>query len=318
LDACRAGLLANHEQVISIQKKMNRDLKFDQTACPCSLAYGLRLKLRLCVVWFLLLTLAPFHAKGADQSSAPRLDLGYRQMYDLQFNDAHKTFQSWERTHPQDALGPTSDAAAYLFAEFDRLGILQSDLFVNDKRFEKRRANPPDPAAKQAFKSALEKSTQLAEAALAKAPEDSNALFAEVMNMGLRADYLALIERRDFQSLSVMKQGSMLANELLKIDPTCYDAYLAVGVENYILSLNPAPVRWFLRLYGAQTDRSVGIQKLRLTAEKGHYLRPYARLLLAVAALRDHNVDQARQLLQGLTQEFPNNTLYRQELAKLQ
>ena len=43
-----------------------------------------------------------------------------------------------------------------------------------------------------------------------------------------------------------------------------------------MLSLKPAPVRWLLRLGGAQTDKMEGIQKLQLTAEKGRYLRPYA------------------------------------------
>jgi hypothetical protein len=109
-----------------------------------------------------------------------------------------------------------------------------------------------------------------------------------------------------------------MAEKLLATDPTCYDAYLAIGVENYILGLKPAPVRWLLRLYGAQTDKDMGIQRLQLTATKGHYLLPFARLLLAVAALRDKNRNQARELLQNLAQEFPNNQLYKRELSRLQ
>ena len=92
---------------------------------------------------------------------------------------------------------------------------------------------------------------------------------------------------------------------------------LAIGVENYMLSLTPAPVRWLLRLYGAGTDKEEGIKKLQLAAEKGHYLLPYARLLLAIAALRDKNENQAQELLMGLAQEFPNNPLYRRELTRL-
>jgi hypothetical protein len=105
---------------------------------------------------------------------------------------------------------------------------------------------------------------------------------------------------------------------LLAANPTYYDAYLAVGVENYLLSLKPAPMRWFLRATGAQTDRAAGIEKLRITAEKGHYLLPYARLLLAVAALRDGNREGARSLLDSLAHDFPHNHLYASELAKLQ
>jgi len=115
-----------------------------------------------------------------------------------------------------------------------------------------------------------------------------------------------------------LKSGRALAEKLLAAHPTYYDAYIAVGVENYLLSLKPAPVRWMLRITGAQTDHAAGIEKLRITAEKGHYLLPYARLLLAVAALRDGNRDHARQLLSGLARDFPSNHLYALELAKIQ
>jgi hypothetical protein len=118
--------------------------------------------------------------------------------------------------------------------------------------------------------------------------------------------------------LGYMKAGRALAEKLLALDPSCYDAYLAVGVENYLLGNNAAPVRWLLRLGGAETDKQEGIAKLRLTAEKGHYLAPYARLLLAVAALRDHDRETARRLLAALAEEFPQNALYRKELARLQ
>ena len=73
-----------------------------------------------------------------------------------------------------------------------------------------------------------------------------------------------------------------------------------------------------MRLSGAQTDKQEGLAKLRLTAEKGHYLAPYARLLLAVAALRDHDRSQARMILSGLAEEFPRNPLYRKELARIE
>ena len=70
-------------------------------------------------------------------------------------------------------------------------------------------------------------------------------------------------------------------------------------------------------LCGAQADRETGLEKLRLTAEKGHYLLPYARLILAVADIRDKAPQKARLKLEWLAQEFPGNRLYREELAKL-
>jgi hypothetical protein len=84
---------------------------------------------------------------GADIEHSSTLEEGYAQMYNLQFGDAHRTFQQWERAHPTDPMGLVSDAAAYLFSEFDRLHILQSELFAEDQNFLRMHKLAPDPAA---------------------------------------------------------------------------------------------------------------------------------------------------------------------------
>jgi len=249
--------------------------------------------------------------------AATALDQGYRQMYDLQFDEAHKTFAECQRLHPTDPLGPASDAAAYLFAEFDRLNILQSEFFVHDSNFSNPKKLYPDPRVRQAFDAELAEARQIAAGVLASAPQDANALFATILVNGLRADYDGLIDKHYLSSLSSVKNSRVIAEKLLAVDPTCYDAHLAAGVENFMLSLKPAPLRLFLRLTGAETDRELGLQRLRLTAEKGHYLKPYAQLLLAVAALRDHDREQARSILRNLATQFPHNRLYVEELARL-
>ena len=267
----------------------------------------------LCI---LALSAAEPSAAGPNRP-APSIAAGYAQMYNLEFDQAHQTFRNWEQEHPSDPLGPASNAAAYLFAEFDRLNILHSEFFVQDSLFTRRPKLTPDPNVRQAFDAELNKAEQLADKVLSQSPEQTAALFAKTVALGLHADYVALIERRDLDALKIVKTSRALAEKLLSIDPSYYDAYLAVGVENYLLSIKPAPVRWFLQINGAETDRDRGIQDLTLTAEKGHYLSPYARLLLAVAALRGKDRPKAAELLTQLAQEFPHNRLYAQELARL-
>jgi hypothetical protein len=68
------------------------------------------------------------------------LDAGYRDMYKLQFQAAHQVFEHWQSANPKDPLGPVSDAAAYLFAEFDRMHVLESELFQLFMPLRKRAA----------------------------------------------------------------------------------------------------------------------------------------------------------------------------------
>ena len=253
-----------------------------------------------------------------DPTPQPDLDRGFSQMYNLDFPSAHATFGAYQQAHPEDPMGHVSNAAAYLFSEFDRLHILESDLFTDDHRFDNRGKLTPDPAVKTEFEKELAKSTDLANKILAQNAQDKNALFAQVMANGLRGDYAAMIEKRNLASLGYMKTSRTIAQQLLLIDPTCYDAYLAIGVENYLLGSSAAPVRWVLHMTGSQTDKEEGMRRLRLTADKGRYLAPFARLLLAVAALRDKDRQTARTLLASLAVEFPGNLLYAKELARIQ
>jgi hypothetical protein len=258
-----------------------------------------------------------FGAEPNVTSQPTLLDTGFRQMYDLQFDSAHRTFGEWMRLHPEDPMGPAADAAGYLFSELDRLHILQSEFFLHDDAFANRKKPAADPAVKAKFDSSLDQSQQLADRVLQRDPQNQDAQFSALMRLGLRSDYLALIEKRYLASLNDVKTGRAIAEKLIAANPNYCDAYLAIGVENYLLSLKPAPLRWLLRVGGAETDRERGIQNLALTAERGHYLLPYARVLLAVAALRDKNIARAKELLQGLMHEFPHNPLYAQELTRL-
>jgi hypothetical protein len=261
-------------------------------------------------------------AAATAQTEVPRieplLDQGFSQMYNLKFDDAHRTFAEYQRLHPNDPLGPVSDAAAWLFSEFERLHILRSEFALSDSNFfASQRALPADPTAKKNFDASLQKTQQLAEPGLKRNPQDPDALFATALRLGLHADFEALIEKKSLAALAEIKQARMEADKLLMSQPEYYDGYIAGALENYLLSLKPAPVRWILHATGAQTDRQTGLDKLRITAERGHYLLPYARLLMAIAALRDHRPEETKQGLQWLSAHYPGNKLYREELEKL-
>ena len=144
---------------------------------------------------------------AADLGSASAgLDLGYMQMYDLQFTAAHKTFADYAQVHPEDPLAPASDAAAYLFAEFDRLKILQSEFFVHDENFRRPKKLNSDPAVRRAFDADLVKADKLAASVLGNMPRDTDALFASILILGLRADFDGLIDKRDLSALASVRQ----------------------------------------------------------------------------------------------------------------
>jgi hypothetical protein len=245
------------------------------------------------------------------------LDQGFHLLYNLDFAGAHEVFVGWQHQHPDNPLGPTCEAAGLLFSEFHRLGVLEGQFYEDDKNFLSRKKLDPDPALREAFNSVLDRAEKSARSRLANDPKDRDALFAMTLGSGLRSDYAALIEKRNLASLSYSRAASDWAAKLLAVNPNCYDAHLATGVNNYIVGSMAAPVRWVLRLGGVAGDKKQGIAHLQLTAERGQYLAPIARIMLAIAYVREKDSNRARELLTSLRDEFPGNPLFAQEIARL-
>ncbi|HYL12089.1 MAG TPA: hypothetical protein VEV41_03590 [Terriglobales bacterium] len=247
----------------------------------------------------------------------PQLDSGYRLLYNLDFSHAEREFSSWEQQHGDDPLGPASEAAGILFSEFQRLGVLEAQFYENDSAFQGRKKLSADPVARARFDAALQRAESLARARMAKDPKDLDGLFALTLSSGLKADYAALIEKRNMESLHRSREATAWADQLLAVHPDCYDAHLAGGISRYLIGSMVAPVRWFLGLRGVKGDKQAGIAELQLTAERGHYLAPFARILLAIAYVREKDKPRAREMLVSLRKDFPENPLFVREIARL-
>jgi len=253
-----------------------------------------------------------------DITVSTALDHGFTGLYNLDFAGAQKDFSSWQVQHPDDPVGPVSEAAGLLFSEFNRLGILEGQFFENDESFLSRSKLSPDPDVHKQFLAALEHAQRLAHNRLAKDSKDRDALFALTLSSGLQADYAALIEKKNLASLHFAKEAAAWAQQLLAICNDCSDALVATGFSKYIIGSMNAPVRWLLRMGGLPGDKQAGIADLQMTAQHGHYLAPFARILLAIAYVRDKKKTRALELLMALRTQFPGNTLFPREIARLQ
>lgn len=249
--------------------------------------------------------------------SVPSLDRGFHLLYSLDFTGAQQVFETWQQDHPDDPLGPACEAAGLLFSEFSRLGVLEAEFYKDDRAFDARKKFTPDPKVRDQFGAALDKAETRAQARLATNANDPDALFAMALSSGLRADYTALIEKRNLASLHFTKQATVWAKRLLAVDPEYYDAHLATGVSQYVIGSMAPPVRWLVRLGGVSGDKAAGISELQLTAQHGRYLAPFARILLAIAYVREKDKAHARELLISLRQDFPQNPLFARELGRL-
>jgi hypothetical protein len=247
----------------------------------------------------------------------PELDAGFHLLYELKPEEARRQFESLQGSHPEDPLGSAADAAAYLFEECYRQGVLTSEFFLDDKLFLGKIPLKPDPELHAAFFAADKQAQDLAQLQLKSNPDDPNALFAMALSVGMQADYASLIDKHQVESLKMIRDADRYAQRLLVIAPDAADAYLTLGAANYIIGSLPGLKKFFLGFAGIHGDKKAGIQQLEIAADRGHYLRPFAKIMLALAALREKKTELASAQLEELVAEFPENRLFVSELRKI-
>jgi hypothetical protein len=247
----------------------------------------------------------------------PELDAGFHLLYELKPAEARAQFAIWQKSHPEGALGYASEAASYLFEECYRQGVLTSEFFLDDSRFLGKIPLKPDPDLRAKFFASDKQAQEVAQLRLKANPDNPNALLAMSMSLGMEADYASLIDKRQLASLKKIREADTYSNRLLKVAPDAADAYLGLGTANYIIGSLPGPKKFFLGFAGVHGDKKKGMEQLEIAAQHGHYLRPFAKILLALTALREKKPEVARTEFTELAAEFPENPLFARELAKL-
>lgn len=276
----------------------------------CSAKFG-----RVC----LLIVAASLACLAEPEAERPvaEIDQAFARLYNTDFRGAHAHLDRYVSAQPDDPLGYAMRASAYSFSEMDRLGILESEFFGDDKRIIAKKQLKPDPVVREKFFRAIEDARVRGTKILAANPVDQNALFAMAVTQGVLMDYTALVDKRQLSSLSSARNASNYAQQLVKINPQFIDAYLTTGLTEYLLGSLPFYLRWFVHFDGVNGSKTQGIDNLQLVARSGHYLRPFAKILLAIVYMREKMPRETQKLLAGLTAEYPENALLRRELIKV-
>ena len=249
-------------------------------------------------------------------TAVPELTAGFDLLYEQKFAEAREAFASWESRNPEDPFGEVAVAASYLFEELHLQGVLTSDFFLNEKRFLHGIDGRPDPERMSHFREALARARELARERQKTNPGDGEALFALTLAAGMESDAESILQKKHMSALKRVKEANEYAKRLLAQHPDAADAYIAPGIANYIIGSQSAGTRFTLWFGGIHGDKKLGMEQLAKTAENGLYLKPFAKIVLALAARREKQDALAQKLLRELTEQYPGNELFASEYAK--
>jgi hypothetical protein len=249
-------------------------------------------------------------------TTVPELSAGFHALYAQNFSEAREKFDGWESQHPEEPFGEIAVAASYLFEELFRQGVLSSDYFLNEKRFLNGIEGKPDAARMKGFEDSIVLARKLAKRRLAKNAREPEALFALTLAAGMESDAAMMLKKQHVESLKRLKEANEYAKQLLAEKPDANDAYVAVGSANYIIGSLSGGARFMLWFGGIHGDKTLGMEQLGKTIDGGRYLRPYAKILLALASRREKQDAAAQKLLRELSEEYPESSLFAAEYAK--
>ncbi|MGA8035823.1 MAG: hypothetical protein WA823_15195 [Candidatus Acidiferrales bacterium] len=257
---------------------------------------------------------APQEPTMQADTSTKVLESGFQHLYELKFDEARTDFFAYQKARPDDPMGKAAESASYLFEQFNQKGVLTSEFFLSDEKFLGGVDGSAAQNKNERFLQANDAARLMAKSRLKTDPRNIRALLVLTMTDGMESDYDALIIKNQLAGLHMMKQAEAEANTLLAIDNTMQDANVALGMSNYVIGCLPSYKRAFLFFGGMHGDRVRGMQQMASAAERGHYFKPFAEVMLALAYEREHDNGNAQKWLAQLASTYPENPVFTREL----
>jgi tetratricopeptide (TPR) repeat protein len=250
-------------------------------------------------------------------SPDPVIQKGFDHFYNLEYPQAIAEFQKAIAAAPADPHRHNHLAQAVLFQMMFRAGALETELVTGGNPFLRRPKMEPSAEEQKLFAASIGETLRLTAAALEKNPRDVDAMYARGVALGFRGTYNFLVRRAWMDALRDITDARKLHNRVAELDPENIDALMLQGVHDYIVGSLP----WYYRtvgfLVGFRGDRERGIRTVRLVAEKGHWNRIDAKILLGVVARRERRPQDAVPIILELLEKYPRNFLLLFELSQM-
>lgn len=217
---------------------------------------------------------------------------GINQIYNIEFEEAEKTFEVVRAEFPKHPAGLFFDAMIYwwhIMLDFDNEDY---DDILEDK---------------------LDETIDFCEEILDDDPENVDAIFFMGGALGFRGRLNAVRENW-FSAALDGKEALPLVYEAYEIDSTNKDVQLGFGIYNYYASVIPEqyPVVKPFMVFFPGGDKEKGLDQLQIAATKGRYAKYEAQYFLMTLYFRfEKDYRSAQFYSEGLAKKFPNNPSFK-------
>ncbi len=250
---------------------------------------------------------------------------GVEAMYNVDYETAMAKFEEIRQRAPHHPAGDLYMATALWLKHLSKNRRLQTGLYRNGSSFyagardasEDTEGDAVDAAVDQAFRERMAQAKTKALSLVAQKKNDTDALYFLGAYYGVMAGYEATAARKFF---SAMRNGSRCVDaheKVLKLKPDYYDAYLSVGVYDYIIGNLPFSYKALATIVGIRGNKKRGITRLETLIEKNAANSDDARVVLLAIYRNEKRYEDALRLLEQLSSKYPNSYLLKLERASM-
>ncbi len=247
----------------------------------------------------------------------PLVRKGYEQFYNLQYDDALRTFTVIAQQHPQEPIAWDYVLMVTIFRELYHQDLLDTTYYAHDSFLASKRDVPVPQATRAQIEDLTNKVVSMADTRLKTDPQDKNALFARGFARGMHASFATLV---DHSFTAAARQGYQARNDseaVLKIDPQYADADMAIGIQQFAVASLPRFVRMMVGVMGVGGNKEKGLELLRNAAAHGAITSVESRTVLSLFLRHDARYGEALEVQQELARQYPHDYLFELEVANL-
>jgi tetratricopeptide (TPR) repeat protein len=267
--------------------------------------------------------LSPSGSPKADQpAGASEFDRlrteGFSAVYNIDYKTARERFLQMTRLAPDHPAGYVYLANNLWLETLYQGRRLTTSVYTGGSFYSQDKdEDAVDQKRDRDFNDYIRQAIAAGRARLVKNPKDVEALYYNASALGIRAAYATSVKRSFTRSIGDANESIKIQRQVIKLDPEYIDAYLSIGLYEYVIDSLPGGFKFLARLAGLKGSKQKGIEHLELVTKQGKYGADDARVVLLGIYSKENQLDRALEIISYMAKQYPRNYLFGVERASM-
>ncbi|HEX8183172.1 MAG TPA: hypothetical protein VF747_00425 [Blastocatellia bacterium] len=256
---------------------------------------------------------------STDRATFDRLrNEGNDALYNMDYKTARDRYQRMTQIAPDDPAGYVYLANNLWLETLNASRRLSTSLYAGGSFYSQGSdEDKVDPKRDREFNDLIKQALAKTKARLLVNSSDAEALYYEASALGLRAGYGTTVKRSFARAIGDANDSIQIQKKVIKVDPNYTDAYLSIGLYEYVIDSLPFGWRVLARFAGLKGSKKKGIEHLEAVTQSGKFASDDARVVLIGIYSREGMPERALEMISYLANKYPRNYLFGVERAAM-